>query len=79
MLERRRFKREVSFLDRLASFARDAHEKASLQQEALAALGDAAKDYVRHHPHGRLTIRVRDNEGAILEVSAALETKLIRR
>jgi hypothetical protein len=48
------------------------------RQEALAALGDAIKDHLREHGDGRLTIRLRDAEGAILEVSATIESKSIK-
>jgi hypothetical protein len=51
------------------------------KREAFAALGDAAKDYAsaRDPSNQRLIIRLRDKAGAILEVSAAFESKLIRR
>ena len=49
------------------------------KREAFAALGDAGRDFTRHPSGGHLTIRVRDSEGAILEVSATFEAKLIER
>ena len=47
------------------------------RKEAVAALGDAARDFARHHAEGRLVICVRDGEGPILEVSATFENTLI--
>lgn len=48
------------------------------KREALIALGDAARDLARQGGGGRLSIRVRDRSGAVLEVSATFETKQIR-
>ena len=49
------------------------------KREALLALGAAAKDLSRHGSQGRVAIRVRDDEGPVLEVSNTFEAKLIRK
>ncbi len=49
------------------------------QREALAALGNVAREYTRHSADGRVSVRVRDDQGAVLQVSATFETKPIRR
>lgn len=48
------------------------------RREALTALGDVAKDYARRGGVGRLSICVRDREGAVLEVAATLELKELK-
>ena len=48
------------------------------KREALEALGDAARDFARLGAEDRLSVRIRDAEGAILEVSATFETRLIK-
>jgi hypothetical protein len=52
------------------------------RREAFAALNESAKDYYRHARHDsagwRLAIRIRDDDGAIMEVSATFETRSIR-
>jgi hypothetical protein len=49
------------------------------KREALLALGVAAKDLSRHGSEGRAVIRVRDDEGPVLEISVTFEAKLISR
>jgi hypothetical protein len=49
------------------------------REEALVALSDAARDFTRRCSEGRLSIRVRDGEGPVLEVSATFEAKLVKR
>jgi hypothetical protein len=41
-------------------------------RKAMAALGDAARDFCRSSPGGRLAISVRSEEGPIVELSATL-------
>lgn len=48
------------------------------KREELIALGDAARDFARAGGERRLSIRVRDQTGAILEVSATFEAKRLR-
>jgi hypothetical protein len=45
------------------------------KREAMAALGDAARDCCRISPGGCLTIFVRRDEGPIVELSATFEAK----
>jgi hypothetical protein len=71
------------FVDEVGTFIdQDGEEFAdpdAAMREAFAALGDAGRDFARRHSVGRLTIRVRDSEGAVIEVSAIFEAKLIKR
>jgi hypothetical protein len=46
------------------------------RKEAMAAIGEAARDFSRNED--RLTIRVRDSSGQVLEVSATFEVKFAR-
>jgi hypothetical protein len=48
------------------------------KREAMAALGDAARDFCRSSPGGCLTIFVRSNEGPIVELSATFEAKSLK-
>jgi hypothetical protein len=48
------------------------------EREASAALLDAVKDFARHRPDGRFAIRLRDDQGLILVVSATFEKKSMR-
>jgi hypothetical protein len=45
------------------------------KREALAALGDAARDFCRRSTGGRLAIFIRSDEGPIVELSATFEAK----
>jgi hypothetical protein len=45
------------------------------RDEALVALGDAARDFARRHSKGRLSVRVRDGNGPVLEMSATFEER----
>jgi hypothetical protein len=57
---------------------KDGEEFADLdaaKREALAALGDAARDFCRSSTGGRLAIFLRSDEGPIFELSATFETK----
>jgi hypothetical protein len=48
------------------------------KREAMAALGDAARDFCRSSPGGRLAISVRSEEGPIVELSATFEVKSLK-
>jgi hypothetical protein len=48
------------------------------KREAMAALGDAARDFWRSSPGGRLAISVRSEEGPIVELSATFEAKSLK-
>jgi hypothetical protein len=48
------------------------------RKEAVAAIGDAVRDFSRSYCEGCLRILVRDTDGPVLEVSATLETRAIR-
>jgi hypothetical protein len=48
------------------------------REEAIVALSDAARDFIRRCSEGRLSIRVRDGEGPVWEVSATFETKPVK-
>jgi len=44
------------------------------RHEAMAALGEAGRDFTRQGADGRLVINVRDDRGPVLSVSATFET-----
>jgi hypothetical protein len=46
------------------------------RQEAVFALGDAVRDFSRQGL-GKLVVRIRDKQGILLGISAAIETKPI--
>jgi hypothetical protein len=46
------------------------------RQETVFALGDAVRDFSRQGL-GKLVVRIRDKQGILLEISAAIEAKLI--
>jgi hypothetical protein len=48
------------------------------KKEALAALGDSARDFARRYSEGRVLIRVRDGRSAVLEVSATFEARPVK-
>jgi hypothetical protein len=48
------------------------------KREALTALGDVAREFVRSNDEGRVLVRVRDGEGPVLELMATFEAKPIK-
>jgi hypothetical protein len=52
---------------------------AAARREAMASLGEAARDFCRRSPGGRLAIFIRSDEGPIVELSATFETKPLEK
>jgi Domain of unknown function (DUF6894) len=48
-------------------------------KEALMALGEYARDFTRNAAEGRLVVRIRDEQGIVLEVVATIEAKLVQK
>ena len=57
----------------------DFADVAAAKREALAALGDAGRDFCRRSTGGRLAIFIRNDEGPIVELSATFEAKPIEK
>jgi hypothetical protein len=47
--------------------------------EAITSLGEFAADFTRKGIEGRLAVRIRDQQGPVLEVTAIIESKPFRK
>jgi hypothetical protein len=49
------------------------------RKEAVVSVGQYAMDHTHRGAEGRLAVRVRDDQGLVLEVTAIIETRPIRK
>jgi hypothetical protein len=49
------------------------------RKEAVVSVGQYAMDFTHRGTEGRLAVRVRDEQGPVLEVTAVIETRPIRK
>ena len=66
----------VMTLDRVG---KDFSDVNAARREAISVLAAAIRHDVAQHSDARLAVRVRDDKGAVLEVSATFQSKTFKR